>query len=131
MRLDHIHSFLGGIQFLTSALGVLVFIALCYMFAERTANEQYNKPDQGYIDPDYYKANQTIRWLRWPFAACILTALACSIATTFIPTTKEMAAIKVVPVLAGPEIAEKLKTMSSDMVDIAAQWLKDTKEKRK
>jgi hypothetical protein len=48
----------------------------------------------------------------------------------FIPTTREMAAIKVVPALASPENCKKLKTISSDILDVAADWLKDIKGKK-
>jgi hypothetical protein len=42
-----------------------------------------------------------------------------------------MAAIKVVPVVASPENCQKLKAMNSDILDVAAEWLKDLKENKK
>ena len=60
-------------------------------------------------------------------AFCI--AMTCSLTRTFMPTTKEMIAIKVIPQIASVNNVEKIKDISEDMLDITTVWLKDMRKK--
>lgn len=130
-RLDQIHSFLVGTQVLAVVFGILGIVTVGIMMIVKNVNAHYNRPDKGYVDSDYYMADNVIRTLRLPLIACVAVGLGCSIATTFIPTTKEMAAIKVIPVFASPGNCEKIREISKDFVDVAAGWLEDEKKKQK
>ena len=55
--------------------------------------------------------------------------MACSLARTFTPTTKEMIAIKVIPQITSVDNVEKIKDVSKDMLDVTAEWLKDMRKK--
>ena len=130
-RLDQIGSFFTGIQTFAVVFGVLGLVVVGLMLIIKNVNAQYNRPGEGYVDNDYRVADTVIKTLRLPLIACAAVGLACSIATTFIPTTKEMAAIKVIPMLASPGNCEKIRGISKDLVDVAAGWLEDEKKKQK
>lgn len=124
-RLDSIHSFVNGICFpltLIASAACLVML-VTYVFA-KIAESSLSESD--YCRREYEDARKVFRMSLKTFLCTGIAALALNAALTFVPTTKEMAAIKVVPVLAGPGTAAKMKEMSSDLFDAAAQWLKKT-----
>ena len=124
-RLDGVRSLLNGSGILC---GVVFFVgALFWVIAAsiRKANERYNRDD--HVDSDWAQA-KAIENTAKPFALWGLAlSTALSVAHVFIPTTREMVAIKVVPAIASPDMCEKLKDVSRDFVDVAAEWLKDVK----
>lgn len=124
-RLDWVRSLLNGSGVLC---GLVFFVgALFWVIAAsiRKANERYNLDD--YVDSDWEMANAIANTAK-PFALWGLAlSTALSVAYIFIPTTREMVAIQVVPAIASPEMCEKLKDVSRDFVDVAAEWLKDVK----
>lgn len=124
-RLDWVRSLLNGSGVLC---GVVFFVgAMFWVIAAsiRKANERYNLDD--YVDRDWEMANAIANTAK-PFALWGLAlSTALSVAYVFIPTTREMVAIQVVPAIASPEMCEKLKDVSRDFVDVAAEWLKDVK----
>ena len=50
--------------------------------------------------------------------------------TSFLPSTKEMFAIKCIPAIASKENVEKLKSISNDMLDATAAYIKDLKKSK-
>ena len=124
-RLDGIRSLLDGLGVLCGVVSVLGALFWVVAASVRKANELYNLDD--HVDSYWAQANAIANTAK-PFALwglALWTAL--SVAHVFIPTTREMVAIKVVPEIASPEMCEKLKDVSSDFVDVAAEWLKDVK----
>ena len=124
-RLDGIRSLLGGLECLFTAMTVAGGLTWTIAAAIRKANEHYNRDD--HVDMDWSAANSVANLARkfaiWGFALSI----AFSVAKVFVPTTREMAAIKVVPAIASPEMCEKIKDVGKDLVDVASEWLKDVK----
>ena len=124
-RLDGIRSLLNGSGVLC---GVVFFVGALFWAVSasiRNSNERYNRDD--HVDSDWAQANAVANTAK-PFAIWGLAlSIALSVAHVFIPTTREMVAIKVVPAIASPEMCEKLKDVSRDFVDVAAEWLKDVK----
>ena len=129
-RLNGIHSFITGILFPLVLVSVFAVLAMVISYAMAKCNEK-DAEQSGYAKEQFELASGFFKTSLKVFIYTAASAVCLNAASVFIPTTKEMAAIKVVPILAGPETAEKLKGVSSDMVDAAAQWLKDAKEKRK
>ena len=124
-RLDGVRSLLDssgmlcGVVFFAGALFWVIFASI------RKANERYNRDD--HVDSDWAQANAIANTAK-PFALWGLAlSTVFSVALVFIPTTREMVAIKVIPAIASPEMREKLKDVSRDFVDVAAEWLKDVK----
>ena len=122
-RLDGIRGFCFGIQtfaVLFAILGIIAaIVALCISV---TAEEEGS-------DDDVRIANSICKFACkvWIPAFCI--AMACSLARTFTPTTKEMIAIKVIPQITNVDNVEKIKDVSKDMLDVTAEWLKEHAEK--
>ena len=128
-RLDQIKSFLNGLQIPTIIFGIIMFIVLVIAMIVRILNERYNRPNDSHVDDDYYSANKLIKVLRWPCIAFIAISFALSAINMFVPTTKEIIAIKVIPQFATQENCQKLRTVSKDLLDITAKWLEDVKAK--
>lgn len=127
-RLDHVHSFLNSFGCLL-CLTVLLTIVICVIaWIVRTINEQWNY--ENHVDLDWKAANSVLKITRPIAVLAVSLCIAVELLIMFIPTTREMAAIKVVPALASPENCQKLKTISSDILDVAADWLKDIKGKK-
>lgn len=124
-RLDGIRSLLSGSGVLCGVVSTVGALFWAIAASVRKANEQYNRDD--HVDRDWAQANAVEKTAK-PFAIWGLAlSTAFSVAHVFIPTTREMVAIKVVPAIASPEMCEKLKDVSRDFVDVAADWLKDVK----
>ena len=121
-RLDGIHGFCFGIQtfgVLFTILGVIVAIAAtCVGVAAEEDGDDDARVANGICK---------IACKVWIPAFCI--AIMCSLARTFMPTTKEMIAIKVIPQIANVNNIEKIKDISKDMLDITSDWLKDMRKK--
>lgn len=125
-RLDGIRSLLGELDFLFGAMAILGGLAWTIAAVIRKANEHYNR--DGYVDMDWSAANLVANTARKFAIWGVVISAAFSAAKVFVPTTREMAAIKIVPAIASPEMCEKIKDVSKDLVDAAAEWLKDVKE---
>lgn len=120
-RLDGIHGFCFGIQtiaVISTVIGAIVaFVALCIKVSLEESND----------DARFASGICKIACKVWIPAFCI--AIMCSLARTFMPTTKEMIAIKVIPQIANVNNIEKIKDISKDMLDITSDWLKDMRKK--
>ena len=123
-RLDGIHGFCFGIQAFTVVFAVLGIIAALVSTCISASAEAEGSDDEARVASSICKIACKV----WIPAFCI--AIACSLARTFTPTTKEMIAIKVIPQIASTENVEKIKDISKDMFDITADWLKDVRKKR-
>ena len=122
-RLDGIRGLCFGIQTFAVLFTILGIIAAIVATSISVASEEDGSDDDARIANGICKIACKI----WIPAFCI--AMVCSLARTFIPTTKEMIAIKVIPQMASTENVEKIKDISKDMLDITADWLKDMRKK--
>ncbi len=125
-RLNGLHSFFDGIQMLS--IGVLFAAAIMFVitYSVMAINKNYGPDDSDYAIAKSINGIASIVLIP---ALCI--AISCSVVQVFVPTTKEMIAIKVIPAVAASEQAAKLKDISNDALDIASTWLKDQAEKIK
>lgn len=122
-RLDGIRGFCCGIQAFAVVFAVLGIIAAIVALCISVTAEEEGSDDEARVASSICKIACKI----WIPAFCI--AMACSLARTFTPTTKEMIAIKVIPQMASVDNVEKIKDISKDMLDITADWLKDMRKK--
>ena len=122
-RLDGIHGFCFGIQtiaMISTLIGAIVaLVAVCI----KVSSEVEEFDDGARVASGICKIACKV----WIPEFCI--AIMCSLARTFMPTTKEMIAIKVIPQIANVENVEKIKDISKDMLDITSDWLKDMRKK--
>ena len=128
-RLDQIYSFCNGLGTLLAILAVLGVITLTIFKIIKEVNREFNRGDD--LDRDFKTASSAISALKLPTISCIIGAVFMSFVTVFIPTTKEMTAIKVIPQFATQENCQKLQAMSKDLLDITAKWLEDVKNAKK
>ena len=122
-RLDGIHSFFLGLQVISmilTAFGIAISLTTACLKASAELDES---SDEVRIYDYVFKL--ALKVLIPAF--CI--AMTCSLTRTFMPTTKEMIAIKVIPQIANVNNAEKIKDISDDMLDITTGWLKDMRKK--
>ena len=122
-RLDGIRGFCFGIQTFAVLFAILGIIAAIVALCISVTAEEEGSDDDARIANSIYKFACKV----WIPAFCI--AMACSLARTFTPTTKEMIAIKVIPQITNVDNVEKIKDVSKDMLDITAEWLKDMRKK--
>ena len=122
-RLDGIRGFCFGIQTFAVLFAILGIIAAIVALCISVTAEEEGSDDDARIANSICKFACKV----WIPAFCI--AMACSLARTFTPTTKEMIAIKVIPQITNVDNVEKIKDVSKDMLDITAEWLKDMRKK--
>ena len=62
--------------------------------------------------------------------AVFSTAVLSAFTYALTPTTREMAAIKVIPMIANSESMQKLGDVGDNMLDLANEWLRELKPKK-
>ena len=122
-RLDGIRGFCFGIQTFAVLFAILGIIAAIVALCISVTAEEEGSDDDARIANSICKFACKV----WIPAFCI--AMACSLARTFTPTTKEMIAIKVIPQITNVDNVEKIKDVSKDMLDVTVDWLKDMRKK--
>ena len=128
-RLDQIHAFCNGFGFLLGMLTVVGVICLIIFKIIKEANRSFNQGED--LDTDFKNADNAIKALKLPTILCFLGTFLISLFTVFLPTTKEMVSIKVIPRIVTPENCQKLENISKDLLDITAKWLEDVKNAKK
>lgn len=126
-RLDVIKSFFDGVQILAIVFAIFssIFAIISYIVIQiEKSSPCFDEADKDYV------AGKIIN--RASFKGFILTltiTILSAFIEIFIPTTKEMIVIKVIPAIASSEQASKIKDISNDALDIASLWLKDQVKK--
>ena len=128
-RLDQIHSFCNGFEFMLVMLTLVGVICLIIFKIIKESNRSFNHGED--LDRDFKNADNVIKVIRLPTILCFLGAFSISLFTVFLPTTKEMVSIKVIPRIATPENCQKIENISKDFLDVTAKWLEDVKNSRK
>ena len=122
-RLDGLHEFCHGIQIIaviSTVIGAIVaIVAVCIKVSSELEES----------DDDARFASSICKIACRVLISAFCIAIMCSLVRIFMPTTKEMIAIKVIPQIANGENVEKIKDISKDMLDITSDWLKDMRKK--
>lgn len=133
VKLDDIRSFIEGLGCLPGfaiffgLLGAIVF-TLVYFLAGNGSFEMFS----GRTDEEF----QSIRTTLWKWrGTCIKTGIvsaaiviALSFISDMIPSTKQMAAIMIVPKIAN---SEKVQTIGNKVYDLAVEWMEELKPNKK
>ena len=122
-RLDGIHGFCFGIQTIAVISTVLSAMMAFIAAIVKVICEEDESNEEARAASKIFKISFKVLIP----AFCI--AMMCSLARTFMPTTKEMIAIKVIPQIANVENVGKIKDISKDMMDVTTDWLKDMRKK--
>ena len=122
-RFDRFASFLEGIGNLCVILGFVALIGLVFSFCIREANREFGEDDR-----DFKSSSSAFRLASKVLVGFGSVAAVSYLLLTFVPTTKELVAMHVVPRLVSQENVKKMEGITTDMLDIASKWLKEVKE---
>ena len=115
-RLDPLRGLTGMTAVMGLILSVLMFLlypAFCDIF-----------------EHDDEKRKKSLTWTARLQVAVFSATVLCAFAHALMPTTKEMAAIKVIPMIANSESMQKLGDVGDNMLDLANEWLRELKPKK-
>lgn len=110
-RLDHIRSFMVSTTILFSILTAVAVLALVAVAANAS-----------YLETEEWKSWLRIFGISTGVAASVVILFGCAL--VFVPTTKEMCAIKVIPAVAN---CGQVQGLGSDVVDLARSWMDELK----
>lgn len=117
-RLDHILSFLNGLSF----IGGLIIIISLIAFAVSFCILQSVKISTGVTTAEQEMVSYINKIAGIVLAVSFTATTLLNFGSSLIPTTKEMAAIYVVPKILNNE---KVQNVGSEFVDLANVWLKE------
>lgn len=109
-RLDGVHD---------SAIAVLVLASVAALFCAVGYGVAVSEED-----------DSMLRRVRPMLVLTLLAMTVGAAAAILVPTTKEMAAIKVVPLIANSESVKKIGDVGNNMLDLANEWLLELKPKK-
>ena len=115
-RLDPLRGLTGMTAVMGLILSVLMFLlypAFCDIF-----------------EYDEDKRRKSLTWTARMQVAVFSATILCAFAHALTPTTKEMAAIKVIPMIADSGSMQKLGDVGDNMLDLANEWLRELKPKK-
>ena len=129
-RLDSIKSYLDGIDTLallcTIACTVIVLATSCHItFASNDSLGWYSNMTKEAMEAakePWKKLRSSVS--RILFASIPILSL-IGLSNALLPTTREMAAIHVIPMIVNSEAAQKLPDIASEFVDLAKDWMKE------
>ena len=132
-RLDSVKELLGyglGRCFILLTLLSAAVTVLAFCLGTFTGNKLYevfeHKSDEEL--KSIHTRFRRISWRSAVFGCVTLTvAVVCSMLEALMPTTREMAAIIMVPAIANNE---KVQTVGNKLYDLAAEWLDELKPKK-
>lgn len=99
-------------------------LASAYVMAEKKPHVCEDDEDGCGDDEDYNRAKAVFVFCCKFAVPTAILATMCTLACIFVPTTKEMVAIKVIPAIASSEQASRLKGIGNDAIDVATEWFK-------
>ena len=124
-RLNHLHHFAGGLTFLLGliALASGIGIIVCYSIkcVASTETPTSYQPQEA-LDKTVNTMQVVYKKLSKIFIICAISCVSMNATMTFVPTTKEMAAIYVIPKIANNE---QLQNIGNEIMELATEWLKE------
>ena len=126
-RLDHIHTICDCIVLMSSLCAVAIGCVLLVSYIGKAITAKYNRVD--HVDDDYEMMSALFNRMKKPCLIAFAVMSCIMLVDAFIPTTAEMAAVKVIPKitaisdLSAPHACEKLKSLSNKLCNEAAKWL--------
>lgn len=113
LKLDDIRDLCSfGVGFFSLGSLFLVFIVFCIIQLEQMSEKT---------------AERVLKGAAWYAAVTVLAVCPlCHLARTFVPSTKQMAAIKVLPAIARSEIASEMSTDAKELYRMGFSAIKET-----
>lgn len=132
-RLDSVKELLShglGPVFIFFTIPLAVAIVLAFCLGTFTGNRPCEMFDHK-SDKELEVVHARFRRVSWrcTVLSCVMLTLAvgCSVLETLLPTTREMAAIIMVPAIASNE---KVQTVGNKIYDLAVEWLDELRPKK-
>lgn len=133
-RLDSIKELLNhGLEpcFIFFTFLMVIVTVLTFCFGTFTGNGSY-ETFSGRSSEELKTIHTRFRRISWRCAVfgCLMLTMSvvCPVLEALIPTTREMAAIVMVPAIANNE---KVQTVGNKLYDLAAEWLDELRPKKK
>lgn len=79
---------------------------------------------------DEDKRRKSLTWTARLQIAVFSTTVLCAFTHALTPTTREMAAIKVIPMITDSGSVQKLGDVGDNMLDLANEWIRELKPKK-
>lgn len=126
-RLDHVLEMARGALMINSIVFVVAAIVLLLNMDLDNGNNSKQTPCKKGMEPsqDQLKLKRYMGIAIW---ASGLVVIASSLVMTFVPTTREMAAIKVIPAMAN---SDGLREIGEDLQRLAKEWIEELHPKKK
>lgn len=112
-RLDHIHSFLNGFD----VFSVFLIIFSIIVFVTAWFINQFPGDSSDILTSLTFK-----KFASWTFCIASIFKIMICTCLMFIPTTKEMAAIYIIPKIMNNE---NLNNIGNEMLNLANEWIKE------
>ena len=110
---------LRGLTGMTAVMGLIIFFLMFLLY-----------PAFCDIFDDDGKRKKSLAWATRSQIAVFSATVLCAFAHALTPTTREMAAIKVIPMIANSESMQKLGDVGDNMLDLANEWLRELRPKK-
>lgn len=133
VKLDDIRAFLDysfnlPMFIITLGLAWVLILTMTYLLAGNGTYDMFSgKSNEEFEDI----RKMLLRWRNTSLkiiSACIGIAIAISTASHLMPSTKQMAAIIIVPKIAN---SEKVQTIGNKVYDLAVEWMEELKPNKK
>lgn len=111
---------LRGLTGMTAVIGLIFSVLMFLLYPAFCDIFEYDED----------KRRKSLAWTTRLQIAVFSATVLCAFAHALTPTTKEMAAIKVIPMIANSESMQKLGDVGDSMLDLANEWLRELRPKK-
>lgn len=118
-RCSELKSFFHGLGVLTTVVLVTLTIGM-FVITLNLLLEDLNDMQRTMLE------SIRKRFIKFTLGCCC-SAVVCFCLSALIPTTKEAAAICVIPAVANSQAGQKIPDMASEPMDLATEWMKELK----
>lgn len=131
-RLDELRKFLGGLGDRSCFMvAIILVVTVVLVLVSTLAGNGNYEMFSGMSDEKFEKLQQRMRTIAkrglWIALIFFMLVHVCSIAKALTPSSKEMAAIMVIPRVAN---SESIQNMGQEIVDLAQEWLHELHPKK-
>jgi len=123
-RLDDVKQVLQGVFIISGILSVASTIAIFLHMSDTSMISRKDQEDSLYVIEEWKKL---FKWWKSVRLFCIVFFAISLFAYPFVPTTKEMAAIKVIPAIVNSQDAQEI---GQDFKVLAKEWLDELRPKK-
>jgi hypothetical protein len=123
-RLDDVKQVLQGVFIISGILSVASTIAILLLMSDTSMISRKDQEDSLYVIEEWKKL---FKWWKSVRLFCIVFFAISLFAYPFVPTTKEMAAIKVIPAIVNSQDAQEI---GQDFKVLAKEWLDELRPKK-